>query len=75
MLFRSENSGKVLHHQQVVRYMSPAQSLQNENQHRIVIDPAWQAENVGVAVLVTSVGAHRYLQAVNTPVASLLAAR
>ena len=72
---RGENSGKVLHHQQVVRYMSPAQSLQNENQHRIVIDPAWQAENVGVAVLVTSVGAHRYLQAVNTPVASLLAAR
>jgi hypothetical protein len=70
---RGENSGKVLHHEQVVRYMSPAQSLQTENQHRIAIDPAWQAENVGVAVLVTSVGAQRYLQAVHTPVASLLA--
>ena len=69
---RGENSGKVLHHEQVVRYMSPAQSLQTENQHRIAIDPAWQAENVGVAVLVTSVGDHRYLQAVHTPVASLL---
>ncbi len=42
--------------EQVVRYMSPAQSLQTENQHRIAIDPAWQAENIGVAVLVTSVG-------------------
>jgi hypothetical protein len=72
---RGENSGKVLHHEQVVRYMSPAQSLQTENQHRIAIDPAWQAENVGVAVLVTSVGANRYLQAVHTPVVSLLAAQ
>lgn len=72
---RGENSGKVLQHEQVVRYMSPAQSLQTENQHRIAIDPAWQAENVGIAVLVTSVGAHRYLQAVHTPVASLLAAQ
>ena len=69
---RGENSGKVLRHEQVVRYMSPAQSLQAENQHRIAIDPAWQAENVGIAVLVTSAGAHRYLQAVHTPVASLL---
>ena len=72
---RGENSGKVLHHEQVVRYMSTAQNLQTENQHRIAIDPAWQAENMGVAVLVTSVGAHRYLQAVHTPVASLLEAR
>jgi hypothetical protein len=72
---RGENSGKILRHEQVVRYMSPAQSLQTENQHRIAIDPAWQAENVGIAVLVTSVGAHRYLQAVHTPVASLLTAQ
>jgi hypothetical protein len=70
---RGENSGKVLHHEQVVRYMSPAQSLLAENQHRIAIDPAWQAENLGVAVLVTSVAAQRYLQAVHTPVTSLLA--
>jgi hypothetical protein len=72
---RGENSGKVLQHEQVVRYMSPAQSLQTENQHRIAIDPTWQGENVGIAVLVTSVGAHRYLQAVHTPVASLLASQ
>ena len=72
---RGENSGKVLHHEQVVRYMSPAQSLQSENQHRIGIDPAWQAENLGVPVLVTSVGAQRYLQAVHTSVASLLASQ
>jgi len=72
---RGENSGKVLRHQQVVRYMSPAQSLQVNNQHRITIDPAWQAENVGVAVLVTSPGELHYLQALHTPVASLLTAR
>ena len=72
---RGENSGKVLRHEQVVRYMSPAQSLRTENQHRISIDPDWQAENLGVAVLVTSVGADHYLQAVHTPVASLLAAQ
>jgi len=69
---RGENSGKVLHHQQVVRYMSPAHSLQIDNQHRIVIDPAWRAENIGVAVLVTSPGDLHYLQALHSPVASLL---
>ena len=67
-----ENSGKVLHHQQVVRYMSPASSLQEQNRHRIEIDPDWQAENVGVAVLVTSPGDRHYLQAIHTPVVSLL---
>jgi hypothetical protein len=70
---RGENSGKLLHHQRVVRYMSPAQGLQVDNQHRIAIDPAWQAESVGVAVLVTSPGEQHYLQAVYTPVAPLLA--
>jgi len=72
---RGENSGEVLHHQQVVRYMSVAQNLQTENQHRIHIDPDWQSENIGIAVLVTSAGDRQYLQAVHTPVASLLAAR
>ena len=72
---RGENAGKVLNHEQVVRYMSPAQSLRTENQHRIVIDPDWQGANVGVAVLVTSAGDQRYLQAVHTPVASLLTAQ
>jgi hypothetical protein len=55
--------------------MSPAQSLQTENQHRISIDPDWQSENIGIAVLVTSPGDRHYLQAVHTPVASLLATR
>jgi len=69
---RGENSGEVLHHQQVVRYMSRAQALQLQNQHRIAIDPQWQGENIGVAVLVTSPGNRHYLQAVHTPVDSLL---
>jgi hypothetical protein len=68
---RGENSGELLRHQQVVRYMSPPQRLQVENQHRIVIDPEWQGENIGVAVLVTSPGKREYLQAVRTPLAPL----
>jgi len=69
---RGENSGEVLHHQRVVRYMSRAQGLQLQNQHRIAIDPDWRGENIGVAVLVTSPGERHYLQAVYTPLASLL---
>ena len=65
----------MLHHQQVVRYMSRAQDLQDNNQHRIRIDPDWRHENIGVAVLVTSPGERRYLQAVHTPVATLFQAR
>ena len=69
---RGENSGEVLNHEQVVRYMSKAQSLRQQNQYRIAIDPDWQPENIGVAVLVTSPGNKRYIQALHTPVASLL---
>ena len=69
---RGENSGEVLKHEQVVRYMSKAKSLREKNQYRIAIDPDWQPENLGVAVLVTSPGDRHYLQAVHTPVASLL---
>jgi hypothetical protein len=69
---RGENSGATLHHEQVVRYMSKAQSLHQQNHYRIAIDPDWQAENIGVAVLITSPGDKHYLQAVHTPVASLL---
>lgn len=69
---RGENSGEVLKHEQVVRYMSEAKSLQSENHHRISIDPDWQPQNIGVAVLVTSPGNQHYLQALHTPVASLL---
>lgn len=70
---RGENSGKVLTHEQVVRYMSKATSLHGKNHHRIALDPDWQPENIGVAVLVTSPGDRRYLQALHTPVTSLLA--
>lgn len=69
---RGENSGEVLKHEQVVRYMSEAKSLKSENHHRIAIDPDWQPQNIGVAVLVTSPGNRHYLQALHTPVASLL---
>ena len=69
---RGENSGEILKHEQVVRYMSKATSLREQNQYRIAIDPDWQAENIGVAVLVTSPGNRHYLQALHTPVASLL---
>jgi len=70
---RGENSGEILKHQQVVRYMSPAINLNLDNRHRIPIDPEWKFESVGVAVLVTSPGSRHYLQALHTPVASLLA--
>ncbi len=69
---RGENSGETLQHQQVVRYMSPAQSLRQENQHRIPIDPDWNPQNIGIAILVTSPGDRHYLQAVHTPIASLM---
>ena len=67
-----ENSGEVLNHEQVVRHMSQAIPLNPQNQYRIPIDPAWNSENIGVAVLVTSPGNQYYLQAVHTPIASLL---
>ena len=71
---RGENAGRELHHQQVVRYMSRPSGLQVDNRHRIAIDPDWDGDNIGVAVLVTSPGDLHYLQAVHTPVASLLRA-
>jgi hypothetical protein len=52
--------------------MSEAKSLQSENHHRIAIDPDWQPQNIGVAVLVTSPGNQHYLQALHTSVASLM---
>ncbi|TNF89021.1 MAG: DUF1223 domain-containing protein [Gammaproteobacteria bacterium] len=72
---RGENSGSILHHQRVVRYMSPARNLQVDNHYRIPINPEWKPENLGVAVLVTSPGDRHYLQALHTPVASLLTSR
>jgi hypothetical protein len=70
---RGENAGETLRHQRVVRYMSRAHVLRGENRHRIAIDPQWNGENVGVAVLVTSPGSLQYLDALHTPVAPLLA--
>ena len=72
---RGENSGRTLHHQQVVRYMSEPQGLQRDNQHRIRIDPDWNGENIGVAVMVTSPGDLHFLQAVHTSVAPLMTAQ
>lgn len=71
---RGENAGKKLHHQRVVRYMSRALVMRDKNRHRIDIDPDWKGENIGVAVLVTSPGSLRYLDALHTPVAPLLGA-
>jgi hypothetical protein len=72
---RGENSGKMLHHQQVVRYMSQSRSLADQNQYRIQINPDWQPDNIGVAVLVTEPGDRHYLQAVHTPVSALFRAK
>ena len=69
---RGENAGSTLAHQQVVRYMSPAQNLRADNRYTIPLQPGWKRENLGVAVLVTSPGNLHYLQAIHTPVASLL---
>ncbi len=69
---RGENAGKTLHHQRVVRYMSRAKQLRRDNRHRIEIDPGWNPQNIGVAVLVTTPGSREYLQALQTDVSGLL---
>lgn len=69
---RGENSGERLEHEAVVRYMSDAQILSENNRYRIDIDPDWNARNIGVAIVVTTPGSREYLQAVHTPIASLL---
>ncbi len=69
---RGENRGRRLEHQRVVRYMSRPYGLQSHHRHRIEIDPEWDPRHVGVAVLVTTPGSRDYLQAVHTPVSSLL---
>ena len=53
--------------------MSPPRSLQVDNLYRIRLEDDWNPRNLGVAVLVTSPGNLHYLQAIHTPVASLLA--
>jgi hypothetical protein len=69
---RGENAGKRLNHEQVVRYMSATfKSVENDS-HSIKIHPEWQLDNIGVAALVTTGGGEQYLQAVYTPIKSLL---
>jgi len=69
---RGENSGEILRHNQVVRYMSPAVQLEDNSQHEIRIDPDWQLEYMGIAAMITSPGNETYLQAVHTPITGLL---
>lgn len=69
---RGENAGKQLRHQQVVRYMSPAQPLKENTRHSIKIEPEWQLDQIGVAALVATAGKDVYLQAVHTSISPLL---
>jgi len=69
---RGENSGELLRHQQVVRHMSAARQLEDRSFYSINIDPEWRLENIGVAALVTTAGNKTYLQAIQTPITTLL---
>lgn len=69
---RGENSGERLFHQQVVRYMSPELDLQDNNRHKITINPEWRLDNIGVAALVTEPGNENYLQVVHSTITALL---
>ena len=69
---RGENRGRRLEHQRVVRYLSRPYRLESGHRHRIAIDPQWNPEHLGVAVLATTPGSRDYLQAVHTPISTLL---
>ncbi|MFT4650548.1 MAG: hypothetical protein ACI8XX_000986 [Polaribacter sp.] len=69
---RGENAGQVLNHEQVVRYMSATFKSAEYDSHSIKIHPDWRLDNIGVAALVTTAGSEQYLQAVYTPITSLL---
>lgn len=69
---RGENAGKTLNHQQVVRYMSAAFESRAIDRHSIKINPEWQLDRIGIAALVTTPGNGQYIQAVYTPITSLL---
>jgi hypothetical protein len=70
---RGENSGELLQHQQVVRHMSSARAFEDSSFYSININPEWRLENIGVAALVTTAGNETYLQAIHTPITTLLA--
>jgi hypothetical protein len=69
---RGENAGKVLNHVQVVRYMSASFKSVENDRHSIKINPDWQLNNIGIAALVTTAASEQYIQAVYTPITSLL---
>ncbi len=69
---RGENVGELLAHEQVVRYMSATFKSRENDRHSIKINPDWQLDNIGIAALVTTAGSEQYLQAVYTPITSLL---
>ncbi|MFT5504924.1 MAG: hypothetical protein ACI845_001038 [Gammaproteobacteria bacterium] len=70
-VLKGENAGEHLKHQAVVRYMSPAKTLQNANFHKIPIDKRWNTSQVGIAAVITTPGSDRYLQAIHTPLSEL----
>ena len=71
-VMRGENAGQTLNHQQVVRYMSAAFNSRTSDRHSIKINPEWQLDRIGVAALVTTPDSDQYIQAVYTPIISLL---
>lgn len=51
---KGENAGKNLHHQQVVRYLSPKKTLKSKISHQIKIKPEWNVSQLGVGAFVQS---------------------
>jgi hypothetical protein len=58
-----ENSGATLHHQKVVRYISPLIPLETNLQHQINLQADWNSENLGIAAIVHNTSGD-YLQSV-----------
>ena len=69
---RGENAGETMDHQQVVRYMSAAFESKANDRHSIKIDPDWKLDQIGIAALVTTPDNDQYIQAIYTPITSLL---
>jgi len=61
---RGENTGKNLHHQRVVRYLSPKKTLKPEITHHIKIKSEWSVNQLGVGAFALSQSGH-HLQAVS----------
>ena len=61
---KGENAGKNLHHQRVVRYLSPKKTLKPESSHSIQIKPEWNVNQLGVGAFVQSKSG-RHIQAVS----------